>query len=117
MGRVDQSSGDIRPLRRRPRHGFNGNGGDRGAVVQVDVVHGVVGIVVALAVDVVVFHEEDDGDAGVGEDLAIGVEEGAAAAVGEADFAGKLRVRRHGGDGLAVGAALAPRQTATGGPV
>ena len=44
-------------------------------------------VVIARAVDVVVLHEQDDRDAGVGEDLAVGVEERAPRVVVRPDLA------------------------------
>src|ERR1700680_1477969 len=64
-----------RRLRGRPRHGLDGDGGDRGAVVEIDVLHRIVAVVIAVAVDVVVFHEQHGGYPGIGEDLAVGVVE------------------------------------------
>ena len=51
-------------------------------------------VVVADAVDVVVLHEQHHGNAGVGEDLAVGVVERAAGIVGRADLAVQQRVQR-----------------------
>src|SRR5262249_30853174 len=79
-------------------YGFDGDGGYGGAVIQVDVFHGVVRVVVALAVDVVVLHEQDDRDAHIGEDLAIGVVERTSGVEGQADLIeerGVLRQARH----------------------
>src|SRR5438270_667653 len=58
-----------------PGHRLDRDRGDGGAVIEVDVGHRVVRVVVAGAVDVVVLHEEHDRHAGVGEDLAVGVVE------------------------------------------
>src|SRR5947209_1239954 len=93
-------------FRRRPGHRLDGDGGERRAVIQVDVLHGVVGVVIAAAVDVVVLHEQHHGDAGVGEDLGVGVVQRAARVDGQAHLAAQLRVEGHFRDGLLVGAAL-----------
>src|SRR5487761_1695050 len=61
--------------RRRPGHRLDGNRGHGRAVVEVDVLHRVVRVVVALAVDVVVLHEEHHRHAGVGKNLPVGVVE------------------------------------------
>src|SRR5579863_7253285 len=51
------------------RHRLDSDGGDRGAVVEVDVLHRIVAVVVAVAVDVVILHEQHHRHPGVGKDL------------------------------------------------
>ena len=76
-----------RLLCRGPGDGFDRDRAQRRAVVQIDILHRVVRVVIALAVDVVVLHEEHDRHAGVGKNLAVRVVERAAAIVGRADLA------------------------------
>ncbi len=66
-------------------------------------------VVVAEAVDVVIFHEQHNGDAGVGEDLAVGVVERAARVGHRADLAVQGEVGGGLRDGGAVGTAAAAR--------
>src|SRR5207247_1340805 len=63
------------PLHCRARHSLDGNGHDRGAVVEIDVLHRVMAVVVAMAVDVVILHEEHHRYADIGEDLPVRVVE------------------------------------------
>jgi hypothetical protein len=51
--------------------------GQRRPVIQVDPGHRVLAVVVAQTVDVVILHQEDHRDARVGEDLAVGIVQGA----------------------------------------
>ena len=51
--------------------GFDSDGRDCCTIIQVNLFHGIVGVVVAGPVDVVVFHEEDYGDTGIREDDSI----------------------------------------------
>jgi len=44
-----------------PGDGFDGDGRHRRPVIEVDVFHGVVSIVVSLAMEVIILHEEDHG--------------------------------------------------------
>ena len=78
------------PLTRRPRcrasYRFYGDRGQGRSIIEVDVAHVIVRIMVASAVNVVVFHEQDDWDSGVGKDLAVCVVKGAARIVGQAYF-------------------------------
>src|SRR5208282_4430131 len=62
---------------RRPCHRLDGDRAQSGAVIEIDVLHRVVRVVIALPIDVVVLHEQDDGHAGVGENLPVGVVQGA----------------------------------------
>src|SRR5262249_34025528 len=65
-------------VRRSARHCFDDDCRERCAVVEVDVGHGVMAVVIAAPVDVVVLHEQDNRYAGIGEDLPVGVVERAA---------------------------------------
>src|SRR5262249_25429020 len=56
---------DSRLLGSCARHRLDCDGTHGGAVVQVDVLHGVVSVVVAHTVDVIILHEEHHGHAGV----------------------------------------------------
>src|ERR1700727_1430489 len=64
--------------------------GERRPVIQIDPGHRVLAVVVARTIDVVILHEEDDRDARVGEDLAVGIVEGAARVLMGTDLADHL---------------------------
>src|SRR5439155_8186207 len=66
---------------------FNGDGGHSGAIVQVDIFHRVMAVMVAGPRNIVILHEQYDRNAGIGKDLAVGVVQGAARIVGQANFA------------------------------
>ena len=84
------------------------------AVVQVDVRHVVVRVVVADAVDVVVLHEQRHRDADVGEHLPVRVVERAARRKVRTDLAVQRQELAHRGDRSAVAAALAVVTLAVG---
>src|SRR5580700_1344672 len=98
----------------RSGDGFDGDGAEGCAVVEVDVFHRVVGVVVAAAVDVVVLHEQNDRDASVGEDLGVGVVERAAGIDHSPDLAAKFQEWSDLGDRRAVRTAT---PAGTAGPV
>src|SRR5262245_29589971 len=102
-------------LRRCPCNRFDGDGGHRGAIIQVDVGHVIVAIVVARPIDVVILHEEHDWDAGVREDLPVGVIEGAARIVVRPDLARKMRMQGGFRQTVRVGAPFAPAPAAARG--
>src|SRR5258708_11399420 len=77
---------------------FHGDGGDRGAVIEVDIGHGVLAIVIPRPIDVVILHEQNRWNAGVGKDLAVGVEERASRIVVEPDLALRGQVAGHAGN-------------------
>ena len=63
---------------RRACNGFDSNRCNRSPVVQIDVGHRVMAVVVARPVDVVVLHEQNHRNTRIGEDLTVRVVESAA---------------------------------------
>src|SRR5262249_13227976 len=79
----------------RARHGLDRDGAHRRPVIEVDVLHRVVHVVIAGAVDIVILHEEHDRYASVGEYLSVRVVQRAPRVRGHAYVAGQLKERRH----------------------
>jgi len=97
-------------LRRRSCYRLDSDSRNRGTVVEVDVFHGIVHIMVAGAVNVVIFHKEDDRNAGIGENLAVGVVESAARVEDSTHLTRKAQEWSHLRDRRAVRAAPAAQE-------
>ena len=68
-------------------HCLDRDSGHRGPIIEIDVRHVVMRVVIAHPIDVVVLHEQHGGNAGVGEYLAVGVVERTAGIVRRTDLA------------------------------
>ena len=54
-------------------HSFDSNGYDRRAVVEVDICHRIMAVMISLTVDIVILHKKNYRDSRIREDLPIGV--------------------------------------------